>query len=632
MKKTFMFITTACILSALTSNAQNTFPANGNVGVGTLAPSTSLQVIGKTRMGDANNYAQIDGGGILTFKGNAAYNVGGNKYVFRYTGNPNYGLFFNNTASQYEFLDGNARPVFQVDINLGNGTFTGGVKISNSANLTAGNMRWTGTDFEGYDGSLWKSFTAAGWSLTGNAGTNPATNFLGTTDAQPLVFKVNNQRAGFLDNSSAKNTSFGTLGLAVNTTGNNNTSVGYASLAKNTTGYSNVAIGNHALNSNTDGSNMIAIGDSALYKQGFKALSAYRNIAIGSKALFNNNDGQNNVALGVEALTKNSTGIHNVAIGNFALETNFSGSFNTALGLGTLSNNTFGDNNTAIGYNAGITSQSTIYNATALGNNAIADGTNKVRIGNTSVTSIGGQVGWTNFSDARVKKDVKENVPGLKFIKALRAVTYHYNIDKENELLGKKDDTRDWDGKRDLEKINFSGFLAQEVDAAAKKIGYEFSGVDNTGKIMGLRYAEFVVPLVKAVQELSGENEDLKTKNAELEKRLQKIEDLLSGNTVAVNSASQNITSENVGTASLEQNIPNPSTGNTVIRYAVPVNAKQASLVITGLGGQTVKSYILNKGTGQLSIASGQLASGNYLYTLIVDGKKMDSKQMMIAK
>ena len=35
---------------------------------------------------------------------------------------------------------------------------------------------------------------AAGWSLTGNAGTNPTTNFLGTTDNQRLEIKVNSQR------------------------------------------------------------------------------------------------------------------------------------------------------------------------------------------------------------------------------------------------------------------------------------------------------------------------------------------------------------------------------------------------------------------------------------------------------
>jgi hypothetical protein len=33
---------------------------------------------------------------------------------------------------------------------------------------------------------------STGWSLTGNASTNPATNFLGTTDAQDLVIRTSN--------------------------------------------------------------------------------------------------------------------------------------------------------------------------------------------------------------------------------------------------------------------------------------------------------------------------------------------------------------------------------------------------------------------------------------------------------
>jgi len=37
------------------------------------------------------------------------------------------------------------------------------------------------------------SSLANAWLLTGNAGTNPNTNFLGTTDAQPLVIRVGNQ-------------------------------------------------------------------------------------------------------------------------------------------------------------------------------------------------------------------------------------------------------------------------------------------------------------------------------------------------------------------------------------------------------------------------------------------------------
>ena len=49
-----------------------------------------------------------------------------------------------------------------------------------------------------------------------------------------------------------------------------------------------------------------------------------------------------------------------------------------------------------------------------------------------------------------------------------------------------------------------TGFIAQEVEAAAQKVGFDFDGVsapENETDLYGIRYAEFVVPLVKAVQE-----------------------------------------------------------------------------------------------------------------------------------
>jgi nucleoside-triphosphatase THEP1 len=53
-------------------------------------------------------------------------------------------------------------------------------------------------------------------------------------------------------------------------------------------------------------------------------------------------------------------------------------------------------------------------------------------------------------------------------------------------------------------KTVFSGFIAQEVEQAARETGYDFSGIDkpkNENDLYGLRYAEFVVPVVKAMQE-----------------------------------------------------------------------------------------------------------------------------------
>jgi trimeric autotransporter adhesin len=85
----------------------------------------------------------------------------------------------------------------------------------------------------------------------------------------------------------------------------------------------------------------------------------------------------------------------------------------------------------------------------------------------------------------------------------LNPVTYTYSIEKSNRLQNRVS-KNEWEGKFDIEKVQFSGFLAQEVEKTAKEIGYSFSGVDkpqDENGLWGLRYAEFVVPLVKAVQE-----------------------------------------------------------------------------------------------------------------------------------
>ena len=222
-------------------------------------------------------------------------------------------------------------------------------------------------------------------------------------------------RALAVNSTGTKNTALGANTLQENELGSNNTAVGYASMFHGYNGnyntavgfYSqfwsggsyNVSVGTHALEYNS-GSYNIAIGD---YSQSGSALIGSRNISIGSNSLKKNQLGENNVACGYYTLV-NSTSSGSTALGSRALY------------------NSVKSNNTGIGSSADVTSSS-IQNATAIGANAKVDASNKVRIGNTSVTSIGGQVGWTNFSDARIKSDVKENVPGLSFIKLLRPLT-----------------------------------------------------------------------------------------------------------------------------------------------------------------------------------------------------------------
>ena len=432
------------------------------------------------------------------------------------------------------------------------------------------------------------------WQLTGNANSGSEAEFLGTTDASPLKFKVNNQNAGRIDQNG--NTSFGYLAnpTLISATGYN-TAIGTQAMVDNATGVNNTALGYRSLFSLTSGNLNTAVG----YQSLFENETGIQNTAIGARALYFSNSGDNNTALGYNALYNNSDGDDNTAVGNFTLSNNTNGNantaigrqalffntqnFNTAVGYQALYSNSGGTNNSSIGYQAGYFTSSgsfnsflgnqafynnstgvknvgigasaglantsgsfniaigegsnftlnNLQNAVAIGYTSVVDAFNSVRIGNTSMVSIGGQVGWSTFSDRRVKTNFQEDVPGLLFITKLRPVSYNYNLSKEAELLGVTD-TSNWTGKYDIEKIRFTGFIAQEVDSAANSIGYSFSGVDKQGKIVGLRYQEFVVPLVKSVQELyleskSKEEEILKLQeqNANQELRIRALEQKL---------------------------------------------------------------------------------------------------------
>lgn len=334
------------------------------------------------------------------------------------------------------------------------------------------------------------------WKITGNSNIDPATQFIGTTDDNALQFKVNNEKAGIIE----------TTDNVINTVKNGNTAFGYHSLNSNTTGFYNVANGYQSLYSNTTG---------------------FNNVANGYRSLYSNTTGYSNVANGYHSLSSNTTGNYNVANGNGSLTYNTIGYNNVAIGDQSLFSNTTGFQNTAIGSASGKFLPNNVNNVTCLGSDTGWNTTtsNQINIGNHSVTSIGGQVNWGTYSDKRIKTDVKENVPGLAFIKQLTPVTYHLDIKKQYELAmnGKKDESADYPEKYDIEKITQTGFLAQDVEAAAKSVGYDFNGVEapkNGEGLYKLRYAEFVVPLVQAVKELSKENEELKARLKALEDKV----------------------------------------------------------------------------------------------------------------
>jgi trimeric autotransporter adhesin len=309
---------------------------------------------------------------------------------------------------------------------------------------------------------------------------------------------ANGSFALYSNTTGDHNTANGFKALVYNTTGNFNTANGYTALLNNGTGTSNTANGSSALYSNTIGADNTANGSFALYSN----TTGNYNAANGSSALYSNTIGSDNTANGFFSLSSNTTGHDNTANGRSALYSNTTGHYNTAIGSSALYNNFYGDNNIAIGDYSGTTAS--FNNTISIGNDGFLNAYhNQVFLGNLSSGWIGGHVGWSIYSDGRMKKNIKEDVQGLEFIKRLRPVTYNRDIDLATTLTGNKQ-VADYPQKYDAEKIKTSGFIAQEVEQAAIAIGYDFDGVQkpkNEKSLYSVCYASFVVPLVKAVQE-----------------------------------------------------------------------------------------------------------------------------------
>lgn len=408
--------------------------------------------------------------------------------------------------------------------------------------------------------------------------------------------------------------------------------IGPGSGSSFTEGEENLFIGLNAGHSFTGGEYNTIIGINA----GYSLIDAEWNTFIGTDAGFND-QAPYNTFIGTKAGYNTTSGHSNVFIGYGTGLYNTVGKFNTSLGYGAGAYLTTGYGNVFIGHNSYPTTGKEL-NSIAIGNAAVISASNQTRIGGPFATSIGGYVNWSNVSDARFKKNITDEVHGLDFILGLRPVVYNLDISAIESAFIKN--TNDPNGElakefatpeskqcaSEKEAIQWSGFIAQEVEATAQKIGYDFSGVDapkNEHDFYGLRYADFVVPLVKAVQEQQNQI-------AELQKQIDELK------AVALSNGSNDGTTKisySKETTILGQNIPNPFDNGTIIPFRVPSNCASASIAIAeSATGKIVRVVPIACGETQLSVEAGSLSAGTYSYSLYVDGKMVDTHQMVIAR
>ena len=337
------------------------------------------------------------------------------------------------------------------------------------------------------------------------------------------------------------------------TTANALVAIGYAACAASTTSQNLVAIGTYAADTDTDIRESVIIGGGAGRSSGNDSVHIGHAAGAGST-------GTANVSIGRDALATSGASASHVAIGRSS-----AGKVNAAatgcVSVGHTSNGevTSGVKNTAVGYFAnGVTTTGTLCtvigaeanpsannttNEVVLGASAVGQGANTVMLGSSAITGLHCyDTSISSPSDSRIKDSVQDSGLGLDFINALRPVKYQKKHPSEfpeeirearwadREVTRTKStedggteeytetvlaDTKpdDWQPRTEY------GLIAQEVKAAMEAQG----GADWQGHTVlpsgmeSLGYGNLVTVLVKAVQELTSQNESLAARVAELE-------------------------------------------------------------------------------------------------------------------
>ncbi len=235
-------------------------------------------------------------------------------------------------------------------------------------------------------------------------------------------------------------------------------------------------------------------------------------IALGVSTLASVSSGVDNVAVGADALGTVSTGSSNVAVGVEAGTAVTGADGNTLVGA-QAGQSVTGGNNSALGVGTFSGAPATIANCAAVGASATVSGSNQVQLGNSATTTFAyGAV--QDRSDARDKTDVRDTVLGLEFVRSLRPVDFRWDYREDYASDGAAAGSVLRDGSKARRRFHH-GFLAQEIAAVIEGTGIDFGGYQDHAlaggrDVKSLGYAEFIAPMVRAIQELDAEVEALR--------------------------------------------------------------------------------------------------------------------------
>jgi hypothetical protein len=223
----------------------------------------------------------------------------------------------------------------------------------------------------------------------------------------------------------------------------------------------------------------------------------------------------------------------------------------------------------------------------------------------------------TETSDEKLKENINTLNNSLSKITQLRGVSFDFKPEYFDISDEKMRARLEESGKNKI------GFIAQElIEVFPGAVFY-----DSTSNLYSIRYTSLVPVMVEAIKEQQAEIEDLRS-------QLASIEENCCGNNLKSASVGSGVNSQsNVIEAQLSQNVPNPFNQTTKINCVIPSGSNNVNLYIYNMQGIQLQHYKIS-GTGEqcVTVSAGSLKAGMYLYALVIDGKEVDTKKMILTK
>ncbi len=254
--------------------------------------------------------------------------------------------------------------------------------------------------------------------------------------------------------------------------------------------------------------------------------------------------------------------------------------------------------------------------------------------------------GTYQSSDEKLKQNIKDVSTAMNIINQLHPKIYQYRQDGDYKLMNLPGGEHYGLIAQDVEKILPNLVKDSKFDVMKSVQSKAFADAKNSneqsttplmtksGEVIDfktLNYTELIPIIIKGMQEQQAVIDKQQNQINQQQQQIDQLKQLVEK--VTGNSNTSSVYAGALSSAALLQNIPNPYKNSTTIQYNLPAKFSSAQIIVTDNAGKILKQVnVSGAGKGSVNINASSLAAGNYNYSLWIDGRLIETKQMILSR